>query len=689
MHFGDDQSPGPGGAAGDLQKLFERYSGIVENAVEGIFQSTPEGHYLLVNPALAHMYGYASPEELTRSVRDISKSVYVDEAMRLEFKRRIERDGVVSGLEYRVYRKDGSIIWISEHARAVRGPDGRVAYYEGFIQDITARKVIEQELLAAKEAAIAASVAKSQFLAVMSHEIRTPMNGVIGMTSILLDTALSREQRDCVETIRQSGDALLSVINDILDFSKIESGRLTPEHEEFSVTECVEGALDILAPKAAEKQLDLLYEIGAGVPQLARGDETRLRQILVNLLGNAIKFTARGEVVLTLGAQPVAEAADGTPERVRLLFSVRDTGIGIAEEAMGRLFQSFTQADASTTRRYGGTGLGLVISKRLAELMHGEMAVESKPGQGSTFRFSVVVENVPVKPRHYHSAGHRPLAGKRLLIVDDNETNRRILLRLATGWNMLAQAVDSGPAALAVLEAGARFDFAILDMQMPDMDGLMLGQTIRRDFPAHAMPLVLLSSQGERAHIADKTLFAASLVKPAKPAQLIETLVKLGLARAEKATAPSLGGGPLGAPTHSERVLLADDNAINQKVAVTMIAKLGYRADPAGNGLEALEAVRRQPYDIVFMDVQMPEMDGLEATRRIRALAAAQGRRGPWIIALTANAMQDDRGLCLAAGMDDYVTKPFKLPDITAALERAQAGRLGANGAGAQNESTR
>ncbi len=666
----------PSASDGDLAKLFERYSSIVENAVEGIFQSTPDGQYLLVNPALARIYGYTSPEEMIVSVRDISKSVYVDEAMRHEFKRLIERDGFVNGLEYQVYRKDGSIIWIVEQARAVHGPDGKVAYYEGFIQEITARKVIEGELVSAKEAAVAASLAKSQFLAVMSHEIRTPMNGVIGMASILLDTSLTPEQRDCVETIRQSGDALLSVINDILDFSKIESGRLTPENEEFAVTECVEDALDLLAPKAAEKKLDLLYEVAAGVPPIAKGDETRLRQILVNLLGNAIKFTERGEVLLTLSAQPAppTDAAAG-PERVRLLISIRDTGIGISAEAMGRLFQSFSQADASTTRRYGGSGLGLAISKRLAELMGGEMTAESKVGGGSTFRFSVVVEDVPIKPRQYHVAGMLPLAGKRLLIVDDNETNRRILLLLAQRWKLAAHAVASGLEALELLESGAKFDFAILDMQMPDMDGVMLGQAIRKQYSAEALPLVLLSSQGERTHLGDKTLFAASLIKPAKPNQLVNALAKLSTARAERAVAPAAAAAQPGAVIYSEKVLLADDNPINQKVAMSMISRLGYRADPAGNGLEALAAVKRQPYDIIFMDVQMPEMDGLEATRQIRARAATEGKRGPWIVALTANAMQDDRELCLAAGMDDYVTKPFKLPDIDAAFARARKAR--------------
>ncbi len=663
----------PVAATSDWANSLERYSSIVENALEGIFQSTPDGQYLLVNPALARMYGYASAEELMKSVSNISKSIYVDAAMRLEFKRLMERDGFVRGLEYQVYRKDGEIIWISEQARAVRDEYGNVLYYEGFIQDITQRKRTDAELLAAKEAAEQASLAKSQFLAVMSHEIRTPMNGVIGMTSILLDTPLTPEQRDCAETIRQSGDALLSLINDILDFSKIESGRLTPENEQFAIGECVEGALDLLAAKAAEKQLDLLYEIAAGVPPMVRGDDTRLRQILVNLLGNAIKFTAQGEVVLTLHAEPVAEPAEfGAPERVRLNFSVRDTGIGIAPEAIGRLFQSFSQADASTTRRYGGSGLGLVISKRLAELMGGDLTVESEVGRGSTFRFSVVVETVPVKPRPYHAATYLPLAGKRLLIVDDNETNRRILLRMAQSWNVLAQAVESGQAALALLESGSRFDFAILDMQMPDMDGRMLGQAIREKYHALAMPLILLSSQGERLQIGDKSLFGASLIKPAKPAQLIDALAKLSTVKPERAT-PALASATPGAPTQSERVLLAEDNSVNQKVALTMIAKLGYRADPAANGLEAVSAVKRQPYDIIFMDVQMPEMDGLEAARQIRALAAAEGKRGPWIIALTANAMQGDRDLCLAAGMDDYVAKPVKQADITAALERARA----------------
>ncbi len=643
----------------------QRYMSIVQNAVEGIFQSTPDGRYLLVNHALARMYGYNSVDELLEGVRDISRSIYVDPTVRDEFKRLIAQDGEVRGLEYQVRRKDGDIIWITENARAVRDEAGAVIYYEGFIQDITARKQVEAELRVAKEAAEAASVAKSQFLAVMSHEIRTPMNGVIGMASLLLDSPLSSEQHDFVDTIRQSGDALLTIINDILDFSKIESGRLELEHEPFSVRECVEAALDLLAPKAGEKGLDLLYEIAEGVPGLVRGDVTRLRQILVNLLNNAGKFTERGEVVLSLRSEPGIE-----PGSVRLEFAVADTGIGISREALTRLFQSFSQADASTTRRYGGTGLGLVIARRLTEMMGGTMGVESEPGRGSTFRFSMVVESMPNKPRPYLGSPRLALSGRRLLIVDDNATNRRILTRLAQNWGMQSQATESGAETLALLHAGAHFDFAILDMQMPEMDGYMLAQAIRKLHSAETLPLVLLSSLGHRDLIPDKTLFAALLTKPTKPAQIIDLLARLAVRETSEPKSAPVAPAPKGRPTSQHRILLAEDNSVNQKVALHMLARVGYRADVAANGLEVLEAVRRQTYDIIFMDVQMPEMDGLEATKHLRAAAATDARR-PWIVALTANAMQGDRERCLAVGMDDYITKPIKTPDLSAAIARA------------------
>jgi PAS domain S-box-containing protein len=519
-----------GGTAVGWTPSTELYGSIVENAVEGVFQSTPDGRYLLVNPALARLYGYASPAELIASVQDISTAVYVDPGVRQVFKRLVAEHGEVRGLEYQVRRKDGRVIWISEHARAVYGEDGEVRYYEGFIQDITRRKQTEEELRAAKIAAEAANTAKGNFLAVMSHEIRTPMNGVIGMTSLLADSPLTPEQRECVETIRQSGEALLTIINDILDFSKIESGRLELERADFSLHECIEGALDLFAPEAAERGLRLRLEVAPDVPRAVRGDVTRLRQVLVNLLSNAVKFTERGEVVLSV----VTLGTSAVTGKLKMRFSVRDTGIGIPARAIGRLFHSFSQVDASTTRRYGGTGLGLAISRRLAGLMGGDITVESTPGVGSCFRLCVELQRT-------------------------------------------------------------------------------------------------------------------------------------------SATSPSLPPTALPAAREApaSRILLAEDNAVNQRVAVRMLEKLGYRADCVGNGIEVLEALRRQPYDVVLLDVQMPEMDGLEVARRLSAAAPEVPPPRPWLIAVTANAMQGDRERCLAAGMQDYISKPVKLGELALALERA------------------
>ncbi|HUR58221.1 MAG TPA: response regulator, partial [Opitutaceae bacterium] len=454
-----------------------------------------------------------------------------------------------------------------------------------------------------------------------------------------------------------------------LDFSKIESGKLELETLEFSVRECVEAALDLLAPKCTEKGLDLLYEIADGVPNTVRGDPTRLRQILVNLLSNGAKFTERGEVALSVHADT---HYDG---RVELAFSVRDTGIGISREGLSRLFQSFTQVDASTTRRFGGTGLGLVISKRLAELMGGHLWVESELGKGTTFHFGIVVEPIGSKPRPWLVPGKAHLAGRSLLVVDDNATNRRILSEVATAWGMNVRAASSGAEALGWLRQGETFDLAVLDMHMPEMDGEMLAHEIRKLRDPEAMPLVLLSSLGAREDVGAPSLFSAFLTKPAKPNLLFETLCRQlksdAMPRPAVTAHPFLGSAPAGEPTHHERVLLAEDNAVNQKVALLMLRKLGFRADVAADGNEALEAVQRQHYDIVLMDVQMPQMDGLEASRRI-CLRWPDRRERPWIIAITANAMQGDRETCLAAGMDDYISKPIKTEELAAALERAQ-----------------
>ncbi|HEX2100375.1 MAG TPA: response regulator, partial [Candidatus Synoicihabitans sp.] len=546
--------------------------------------------------------------------------------------------------------------------------NGQKLGYLGLHLDISELKRQAAELLAAKDAAELANLAKSQFLAMMSHEIRTPMNGVIGMTSLLLDSPLNSAQRDYVETIRHSGDALLTIINDILDFSKIESGRLELEDAEFSLHECVEGALDLLSPRANEKGLVLLFEIADGVPRHVRGDATRLRQILVNLLANAVKFTVEGEVVLTV------RLGHKRGEAQELAFTITDTGIGIPAEAISRLFQSFTQVDASTTRRFGGTGLGLAISKRLAELMGGRLWVESTPGKGSSFSFTAWLKPEPSRPlRYVGSAGTPVLEGRRLLIVDDNATSRRILKSITSRWGLNVTMAASADEALTRLGEDVAFDCALLDMRMDGMTGAELAREFRQRPGGRHLPLILLSSMGLREGVMEPERFATCLTKPVKPDQLFDAIGRVLTPLAEEPIAPRQVDLTSDA-VQPDRLLLAEDNAVNQRVALHMLARLGYRADIAANGKEVLTALQRQPYDLILMDVQMPEMDGLEATRELRAWTDLRVR--PWIIAVTANAMQGDRQICLDAGMDDYVSKPLKVEELAAALERARAARV-------------
>ncbi len=643
-----------------------RFRGLAAAAPVGIFQADLEGRFIYVNERWSDIAGMTAQEASgagwLRALHPADRA-QVRQAWRLAASGRAPFK-----LRYRFVRPDGSETWVMGNAVRSHGADGLANGHIGTITDITESHHQSVALERAKSEAEAAARAKSLFLANMSHEIRTPLNAVIGMTTLLLDTPMSDDQRDFARTIHASGENLLGIINDILDYSKADVGKLELEDRAFDLRRCVEESLDLVTPRALEKGLNLAYLIEDGTPEALVGDAPRVRQILVNLLSNAVKFTHQGEVFVAVEGERLDS------QTCRLRFAVKDTGIGIAADQLPRLFQSFTQVDASTTRKYGGTGLGLAISQRLAELMGGDVAVESEPGQGSLFTLTLQARLAPAaEPADFLQRNAPALAGKRLLVVDDNLTNRRILTKMALVWGMLPSTFPSALEALDRVRHGEVFDVAVLDMSMPEFDGVDLAHEIRRRRSAADLPIVMLTSLGQRQTLQDGqgAGLAACLSKPIKASQLFSTLVAAVEGRHPAAAAAASAPPPQRAPRQALRVLVAEDNIINQRVVMRLLQHLGYEPDLAADGRQALQAVERRTYDVVLMDIQMPELDGVQAARQI---VQGRGPDGlPRIIAMTANAMPGDRETYMHAGMDGYLSKPIELADLAAVLQQAGA----------------
>ncbi|MDX6559811.1 MAG: hypothetical protein QOF72_2860, partial [Blastocatellia bacterium] len=616
--------------------------------------------------ALYHIYG-VRPEDCPTTFEGYLSLVHPDDREHASaLIEKAVRTGQGFSYDHRIIWPDKSVRFHHVNLKVTLDKEGHPVKLFGTAQDVTDRVQLEEELKEARDVALESARLKSEFLANMSHEIRTPMNGVVGTTGLLLDTKLDADQREWAETIRSSGDALLTIINDILDFSKIEAGKLEFEMVDFDLRDAVEETMDLLAERARAKKLEFGSLVYRDVATGLRGDPGRLRQVLTNLIGNALKFTEQGEVIVRAEKESESETA------ITIRFTVSDTGIGITEAAQARLFRAFTQADGSMTRKYGGTGLGLSISKQLVEMMGGKMGVISTPGEGSTFWFTAELARQPASANLPLPEIHS-IENLRVLIIDDNTTNRKILSHQLKSWDMIHAEAESGPRALALLRTaaadGVPYDLAILDLLMPVMDGFELARAIKSDPMLARMHLVLLTSAGARGHGATARAagIAAYLTKPVRQSQLFDclTMVVSNSWDASAETSSKLvTRHTLREARHMSHrlILLAEDNIVNQKVAVRQLQKLGYRADAVANGREAIEALSRIPYDLVLMDCQMPEMDGYEATTEIRRIEGV-ARHTP-IVAMTAHALTGDREKSITAGMDDHITKPVKQEEL-------------------------
>jgi PAS domain S-box-containing protein len=645
----------------------QRFRELYDDAPVGYHEIDRDGILTRVNRTEQVILGYPEEEMLGRPVWDFLEN---PEFSRIAVGRKVSGGELPIEPYERVFRcKDGTLIPVLVEDRLQVDAAGGVTGIRSTMQDITERKRSEEalrryadQLSLAKDAAEEAGRVKASFLAAMSHEIRTPMNGVIGMTSLLLETGLNEEQREYAETIRNSGESLLAILNEILDFSKVESGRIDLEHEPFSPLSCIEEVLDLFAGKAGEKNIELIGSVDPGVPEVLMGDASRIRQVLANLVGNAIKFTERGEVLVTAISRVVA---DGVTE---LLVAVKDTGVGIPEAALERLFQPFSQADSSVTRKYGGTGLGLAISKRLVELMGGRIWVESKPGEGAMFFFSFRASK-PEIPVQIRTSTERPLTGMKVLILDDNATVLSLLQRVCEAEGMSVRAFADPLQALSHIESGAVFDVALVDGSMPGMTGPAFARRVRALDSCPPLPMILMAAGGGIGRDEVASLFVGQALKPLKQAQVLKLIRTApgGAAPPPRRTATAVLDRSL-ATRLPLRILIAEDNPVNQALALAVLRKMGYRADVAADGQETIDALERQVYDLILMDVQMPVMDGLEATRRIRARYTGEDR--PHIVALTANVMAGDREACFAAGMDDFLSKPIRLEEVRGVVEK-------------------